>query len=82
VATLRIKDVQSVTIKSLRNKTRVQLILQASDSSRYDAIQIDLEKLLALAVAAEMKELLATDGASARPGHGAAAARTKLRVMK
>ena len=82
MATLKIKDVQSVTIKALRNKTRVQLILQASGTSPYEAIHIDLERLLALAVAAEMKELLSTDKTPAPSARAPAGARAKLRVMK
>jgi hypothetical protein len=82
VSTLRIKDVRSVTIKALRNKTRVQLILNASGAGPYESIHIDLERLLALAVAAEMKELLASATTPSPPTRATTGARAKFRVVK
>jgi hypothetical protein len=61
MATLKIKDLRSVTIKILPNKKRVQLRFETAEAGPYESIEVELDSILALGFASETLKLLSPE---------------------
>jgi hypothetical protein len=59
MATLKIKDLRTVTVKVLPNKKRVQLRFETADAGPYESVEVELDAILALGFASETMKLLA-----------------------
>jgi hypothetical protein len=58
MATLKIKDLRTITIKILANKKRVQIHFETVDARPYESIEVELASILALGLANEALKLL------------------------
>ena len=65
MATLKIKDLGTITVKILPNKERVQFRFETADAGSYDSIEFELASILALGFANETVKLLSPSIASA-----------------
>jgi hypothetical protein len=73
MATLRVKDLRTVTVKVLPDKKRVQLRFDTADASPYDCIEFELAAILALGLASEAMKLISP---------GSIPSRARLRIGK
>jgi hypothetical protein len=79
MATLRVKDLRTITVKILPDKKRVQFRFETTDASPYESIEFELASILALAFANETVKLLSPASASTR---APSRARAKRRAVK
>jgi hypothetical protein len=78
-ATLRVKDLRSITVKILPNKKRVQFRFETAGGS-CKPIEVELASILALGLASETIKLLSPGRIPAK--RAAAGARRKPRAAK
>jgi hypothetical protein len=82
MATLKIKDTHTITIKVLPNKKRVQLRFETVGTSQYESIEFELASILALGFASETVKLLSPGNTPSPPTRVPSGVRPKLRVVK
>jgi hypothetical protein len=82
MATLRIKDLRTITVKILPNKKRVQFRFETADGGSYESIEFELAAILALGFANETVKLLSPGIISSRSTRAQRAPRPKLRIVK
>jgi hypothetical protein len=82
MATLKINDLRTITIKILPNKKRVQLRFETGASTPYESIEVELASILALGFATETLKLLSPGNSPSRPTRAPLGGRPKLRVVK
>jgi len=58
MATLKIKDPRTITVKVLPNRKRVKLRFETVGASPYESVEFDLASILALGFANEVLKLL------------------------
>lgn len=82
MATLKIKDVKTVMVSPLLNKTRVRLSLQVSAANQYESIEFELSSEGALIFASAIQEVLSSDKNPTPPNRGPSGGKPKLWVVK
>jgi hypothetical protein len=82
MATLKIKDPRTITIKILPNKKRIQLRFNTVGAGRYESVEFELDSIFALGFASETLKLLSPGYAPVSPGRVRSAGRPKSRVVK
>jgi hypothetical protein len=82
VATLRIKDLRTITVKILPDKKRVQFRFEAVDAGPHAPIEFELASILALGFANETVKLLSPGSIRSTPIRARSGARPKRRAGK
>jgi hypothetical protein len=82
MATLKIKDLRTITIKILPNRTRVQLRFETVDTTPYESIEVELAAILALGLANETLKLLSPRSAPSPPILASSRGRPKIGIVK
>jgi len=82
MATLRIKDLRTITVKILPDKKRVQFRFETADAGPHESIEFELASILALAFANETVKLLSPGSISSTPARAPSRARPKRRAVK
>ena len=82
MATLKIKDLCTITIKILPDKNRVQLRFETNDASPYESIELELASILALGLANETLKLLSPRSILSPPALAPAGGRPKIGSAK
>jgi hypothetical protein len=78
MATLKIKDLRTITIKILPNKKRVQLRFETIHDKLYESIEVELASILALGLANETLKLLSPRDTQASPARAPSGVGRKL----
>jgi hypothetical protein len=82
MATLKIKDPRTITIKILPNKKRIQLRFKTARTGPYESIEIELASILALGFASETLKLLSPGNILLPTRRATPGGRPKLRALK
>jgi hypothetical protein len=82
MATLRIKDLRTITVKILPNKNRVQFRFETADASSFEYIEFELAAILALGFANETVKLLSPGRTSSPATRARSAVRPTLKFVK
>jgi hypothetical protein len=82
MATLRIKDLRTITVKILPDKKRVQFRFEAADAGPYECTEFELASIMALAFANETVKLLSPSGIASTRTRAASGVRPKRRAAK
>jgi hypothetical protein len=82
MATLKIKDPHTITIKMLPDKKRIRLRFKSVGVSRYESIEFELDSIFALGFASETLKLLSPGYAPASPRQVSLGRGRKSRVVK
>jgi len=82
MATLKIKDLRTITIKVLPNKERVRLRFETADARLYESIEVELASILALGLANETLKLLSPRSNPLPPTLAPSGGRPKNRIVK
>jgi len=79
MATLKVKDLRTITIKILPNKKRVQLHFETLGAGPYKSIEFELASILALGFASETLKLLSPRNTPSPLSRAPSGGRVKLR---
>jgi hypothetical protein len=82
MATLKIKDLRTITIKILPNEKRVQLRFEAVDPTPYECIEVQLASILALSLANETLKLLSPRSIPTAPAFAPSGGRRKSGLVR
>jgi hypothetical protein len=81
MATLKIKDLRTITIKILPDKKRVKLHFETAGAGPHESIEFELASIMALGLANETLKLL-SPGNTPSPSRRAAAGKVKAATVK
>ena len=82
MATLKIKNLRTITIKILPDKKRVRLRFETVGASPYESIEFELTSILALGFASETLKLLSPGRTRSPPSRDPSGGRPKSRIVK
>jgi hypothetical protein len=82
MATLKIKDLRTITVKILPNKKRVQVRFETIDAGPYESIEVELASIFALGLANETLKLLSPRSNPSSPALAPSGGRLKSGLAK
>jgi hypothetical protein len=82
MATLKIKDLRTITVMIVPNKKRVRLRFETIDARPHESIEVELSSILALGLANETLKLLSPRSTPYPPTLAPSGGRQKIGIVK